>query len=57
MKKLKDFFNKHPESIFPLCVFILIVLLIINHIDRDIGSLANALAMLIFTFLYTRNLR
>ncbi|WP_155802267.1 hypothetical protein [Helicobacter cetorum] len=57
MKKLKDFFNKHPESVFPLCVFILIVLLVINHIDRAIGSLANALAMLIFTFLYTRNIR
>ncbi|WP_158654820.1 hypothetical protein [Helicobacter cetorum] len=49
MKKLKDFFNKHQERVFPLCVFILIVLLI-NHIDRDIVSLANALAMLIFTF-------
>ncbi|WP_158654056.1 hypothetical protein [Helicobacter cetorum] len=57
MQKIKDFFNKYPESVFPLCVFILIVLLIINHIDRDIGSLANALAMVIFTFLYTRNLR
>ncbi|WP_158654047.1 hypothetical protein [Helicobacter cetorum] len=48
MKKIKDFFNKNLDSVFPLCVFILIVLLIINHIDRAIGSLANCVAMVIF---------
>ncbi|WP_158308546.1 hypothetical protein [Helicobacter cetorum] len=57
MQKLKDFINKHESLCYVLGLLILMVPLIINHIDREMRILANALTMLIFALLYAKNIR
>ncbi|WP_158653894.1 hypothetical protein [Helicobacter cetorum] len=54
MQKIKDFINKYPGMSFIIGYLILILLVIINHLDKAIGSVLNALFMLSCVFLYYR---